>query len=330
MLTILGLLLEIGSVFFILRWLKKNLDLGLNSLSLLIQSENELFQTMEDRLKYVQDHNQDLSRSIETESAIYEVSKELSKSTDEVNILNAFKEKISGIFNTPECFFSDEAPIKNNTDYSVFRFKVQEQETRYLAIKDSGKIDRAKMAVLLNQLELSLKRSRLFAEVQELSITDGLTGLYARGYFLERLKQELTRSKHNNYPLSFLLIDLDNFKTYNDTYGHITGDAILKEIAKILKYSLRQIDMCARYGGEELCILLPETDKEGSSLVAQRLRLSVEEARIRVFNENIRCTVSIGVAEYPNDAQSLNGLIDQADKALYQAKAQGRNRVCSN
>src|SRR3989338_11528820 len=91
---ILGLLLEIGSVFFILRWLKKNLDLGLNSLSLLIQSESELFQTMEDRLKYVQDHDQDLSKSIETESAIYEVSKELSKSTDETNILNAFKEKI--------------------------------------------------------------------------------------------------------------------------------------------------------------------------------------------------------------------------------------------
>ena len=123
---------------------------------------------------------------------------------------------------------------------------------------------------------------------------------------------------------------MDNFKTYNDTYGHITGDAILKEIAKILKYSLRQIDMCARYGGEELCILLPETDREGSLLVAQRLRLSVEEARIRVFNENIRCTVSIGVAGYPDDAQSPNGLIDQADKALYQAKAQGRNRVCSN
>jgi len=95
---ILGLLLEIGSVFFILRWLKKNLDLGLNSLSLLIQSESELFQTMEDRLKYVQDHDQDLSKSIETESAIYEVSKELSKSTDETNILNAFKEKISGPF----------------------------------------------------------------------------------------------------------------------------------------------------------------------------------------------------------------------------------------
>jgi diguanylate cyclase (GGDEF)-like protein len=327
---ILGLLLEIGSVFFILRWLKKHLFLGLANLSLLIQAKNELFQTIEGRLKYIQDHNQALANSIETESAIYEVSKELSKSTDETSILSAFKEKISGIFNTQEFFSSDDQLIKNNPDYSLFRFSAKEQETRYLAIKDSGKIDRARMAVLLNQLELSLKRSRLFAEVQELSITDGLTGLYARGYFLERFKQELVRSKYNNYPLSFLLIDADNFKTYNDTYGHITGDAILKEIAKILKYSLRQIDMCARYGGEELCILLPETNKEGSLLVAQRLRLSVEEARIRVFNENIRCTVSIGVASYPDDAQSPNGLIDQADKALYQAKAQGRNRVCSN
>ena len=327
---ILGLLLEAGSVFFILRWLKKHLFLGLGNLSLLIQAKNELFQTIEDRLKYIQDHNQALANSIETESAIYEVSKELSKSTDETSILNAFKEKISGIFNTQEFFFSADQQIKNNPDYSLFRLSAQEQEPRYLAIKDSGKIDRARMTVLLNQLELSLKRSRLFAEVQELSITDGLTGLYARGYFLERLKQELVRSKHNNYSLSFLLIDVDNFKTYNDTYGHITGDAILKEIAKILKYSLRQIDMCARYGGEELCILLPETDREGSLLVAQRLRLSVEEARIRVFNENIRCTVSIGVAGYPDDAQSPNGLIDQADKALYQAKAQGRNRVCSN
>ena len=327
---ILGLLPAALSAFFILRWLKKNLDLGLSNLSLLIQARNELFQTIENRLKYIQDHNQALANSIETESAIYEVSKELSKSTDEESILNAFKEKISGIFNTPECFFSDDQLIKNNIDYSLFKFSAKEQKTRYLAIKDSGKIDRAKMAVLLIQLELSLKRARLFAEIQEISITDGLTGLYARGYFLERLKQELARSKHNNYPLSFLLIDVDNFKTYNDTYGHITGDAILKEIAKILKYSLRQIDMCARYGGEELCILLPETDKGGSFLVAQRLCLSVEEARIRVYNENIRCTISIGVSVYPDDAQAVSGLIDKADKALYQAKAQGRNRVCSN
>lgn len=327
---ILILAIEALSLFSILCWLKKSLDISLNNIFQLAQTKGELFHTIEERLKYIQDHNQTLSNSIETESAIYEVTKELSKSTDEASILNAFKEKISGIFNTPECFFSDERDIKNSSDYSLFRFSAKEQNTRYLAIKDSGKIDRARIAILLNQLELSLKRAMLFAEIQELSITDGLTGLYTRRYFLERLKQELNRSKHNNYQLSFLLIDVDNFKTYNDTYGHITGDAILKEIAKIMKYSLRQIDMCARYGGEELCILLPETDKGGSFLVAQRLCSSVEGARIRVFNENIKCTISIGVSAYPDDAQSPNGLIDKADKALYQAKAQGRNRACAS
>ena len=147
---ILGLLLAALSAFFILRWLKKNLDLGSSNFSLLIQARSELFQTIENRLKYIQDHNQALANSIETESAIYEVSKELSKSTDEESILSAFKEKISGIFNTPECFFSDDRLIKNNIDYSLFKFSAKEQKTRYLAIKDSGKIDRAKMAVPLN------------------------------------------------------------------------------------------------------------------------------------------------------------------------------------
>ena len=121
---------------------------------------------------------------------------------------------------------------------------------------------------------------------------------------------------------------MDKFKNINDTYGHIVGDAVLKGIAGILSASLRSIDMCARFGGEEFCLMLPETTKEQAFAVSQRIRLKVQEARIKAFNENLTCTISIGLASYPDDAGQINALIDKADKALYRAKAQGRNRVC--
>lgn len=184
------------------------------------------------------------------------------------------------------------------------------------------------MTTLLSQLELFLKRSQLYREIQELSITDGLTGVYVRRYFLERLKEELSRANISGSTLSYILLDVDKFKNINDTYGHIVGDAVLKGIAGILSQSLRSIDMCARFGGEEFCLMLPETTKEQAFAVAERIRLRVEEAKIMAYNESLACTISIGIASYPDDAEQANALIDKADKALYRAKAQGRNRVC--
>ena len=326
---VLGIFLEIALVFFIFYRVKKRLTFALNNLSLGITARNDLLEALGARLQYVQEHNLKLAGSVDTESALYEVTKELSKSLEESEILNVFKEKISTILNLPDCGFLDNPPPENSSnEYSVFKITTASQKLRYFTIHDFGKTDRAKMMVMLNQLELFLKRSRLYSGIQELSIIDSLTGMYARRYFLERLKEECLRSKHSGFVLSLLLIDVDNFKAVNDTYGHIVGDAVLKEAAKILQGSLRQIDMCARYGGEEFCIMLPETDKEKASLVGERIRLNVEDALIRVFDQGLKCTISIGVSSYPEDGEGINPLIDKADKALYKAKAEGRNRVC--
>ncbi len=173
-----------------------------------------------------------------------------------------------------------------------------------------------------------MKRAFLYQRIQELAITDGLTQVFSRRYFLERFREELVRSEKFNYSFSCLMIDIDHFKDYNDRYGHLVGDAILREVSKTIKENIRQIDLMGRYGGEEFSLILTETDKEKAELAAERIRQAIENKRIRVYNEDLKATVSIGVSTFPIDAKDMEQLIDKADLALYQAKEAGRNKVC--
>lgn len=326
---VLSILLELLAAAYLVSWLKSKFDLGFNRLIHARQFKDELLKNIDSRIKYTQEHNQELADSLELEYNIFDISRELSYWIEEKDILAAFKEKICSVFKINQVIFLANSSLEElDHGFSVFTVSGSSGRSAWrLAVKDFHKINKAKMSILINQLELSLKRYGLYSEIQKMAITDSLTELFVRRYFFERLEQELSRSLHNNFNLSLILIDVDNFKSYNDTYGHITGDAVLKEIAKIVKYSLRQIDMCARFGGEELCAMLPETSKEGALLVAERIRLSAEETEISVFNEKIRITISIGISTYPADAGSVNSLIDKADTALYQAKHQGKNLV---
>lgn len=181
--------------------------------------------------------------------------------------------------------------------------------------------------ILANQFSMVLERIRLYELVQELAITDGLTNMFVRRYFLERAREELERGRHFNAPVSFVMIDIDHFKRCNDKYGHLVGDAVLKDTAAILKKSVREIDLLGRYGGEEFSLLLPETAKKGASLVAERLRKTIETSEITAYDEKIYVTMSMGVASFPDDAEDINQLIDRADQTLYKAKEGGRNRV---
>lgn len=185
-----------------------------------------------------------------------------------------------------------------------------------------------KFSIVAMQFALEIKKVLLYETVEALAITDSLTTLYTRRYFFERMEEELNRSKRHGLKFAFLMLDIDNFKICNDTYGHLVGDVALKEIARIIKESTREIDLAARYGGEEFSIILPETDKIGARLAAERIRERIEENVVRAYDEKLKITVSIGLAVCPDDAPDSADLVEKADKALYAAKASGKNIVC--
>jgi len=173
----------------------------------------------------------------------------------------------------------------------------------------------------------AVERYLLFSGNQEkeffvdLSVRDGLTGLFNRRYFNELIMVEVNRLKRSPAALSLLMLDIDNFKNYNDTQGHPAGDIFLKDAAKVFKNSVRVIDIVCRYGGEEFVIILPQTDKMSAEIIAERLRVQVELY--------LPSTVSIGIASIPEDAQEASVLIKKADDALYQAKGSGKNKWCA-
>lgn len=183
------------------------------------------------------------------------------------------------------------------------------------------------MSIFAKQIGVSLERARLFQEVQSLALTDPLTGLQNRRSLFELGRVEFARAHRMNRAFCCMMLDLDHFKQINDTYGHPVGDQVLREFADRCKRSVREVDLVGRYGGEELVILLPETDRPTSMQVAERLRVSIAATPIRVYDKEIALTVSIGVATKDENTQQLETLIARADQAMYIAKHKGRNCV---
>ncbi len=176
----------------------------------------------------------------------------------------------------------------------------------------------------------------LFKQVREMAIKDSLTGLYNRRYFEEQIGKEIERAKRYESHLSFLMLDIDHFKRVNDKYGHLNGDIVLEDLARIIEKSTRNIDITIRYGGEEFVILLPETPLDGALVIAERLRKQVDESTFTVFEKpgenpiEIPVTVSIGLTSYSEtNPVTVEDLVAQADQALYHAKSHGRNQVAT-
>lgn len=219
----------------------------------------------------------------------------------------------------------------------TFPITIDGEIAAYLNVEGVQGDDLAKFEVLAAYLALQIKKVSLYETVRELSIQDGLTGVFVRRHFMERFEEELKRSMKYQLPLAVLMLDIDHFKRYNDTYGHLAGDATLKQVAELLRQSLRRVDIVARYGGEEFIIVTPETKKEAVMEVAERIRSNIARHNFRIYNDQTRVTVSMGVALFPNDVSHgaaspesthlAQGLIQKADKALYRAKDEGRNRV---
>lgn len=164
------------------------------------------------------------------------------------------------------------------------------------------------------------------AALEAFATHDGLTGLYNHRTFYKLLEDELARAQRFNRPVALLLLDIDHFKRVNDTYGHLAGDAVLRGLSELLRREARAIDRVCRYGGEEITVILPETDPDAAANFAERLRAAVEAQPFDANSEPIRITVSIGVASWPAQADSET-LVAGADTALYAAKEGGRNRV---
>lgn len=167
----------------------------------------------------------------------------------------------------------------------------------------------------------------LTEELEKLATTDPLTGVWNRRHLFALAEREITRVHRYNRPLSLLIIDIDRFKVINDTYGHAGGDEVLAILAKTVLNCLRKSDLFGRFGGEEFVAFLPETTLQTAVAAAERIRENLANIVISVYEQQIRITVSIGVASYQKEDLTIDALLQRADKALYQAKNQGRNQV---
>lgn len=185
------------------------------------------------------------------------------------------------------------------------------------------------LAMIADLAAVAFNNCEYLDVAREDAIRDELTGLYNRRYFSEKAREVMQKSRNYNFPFSVIIFDVDNFKHYNDTNGHIQGDVLLKELSKILKKETRSTNILARYGGEEFIVLLQNTDKNNAMIYAEKARRLVKSYPFqhREKQPSGYVSLSAGVAEFPFDGTTINEIIKHADEALYQSKKSGKNRV---
>ena len=188
-----------------------------------------------------------------------------------------------------------------------------------------SKEDRRVTKIVASQIAQILGKALLYSQMQTMAITDGLTGLYNHREFFMRLESEFKRSTRYSYPLSLIMVDIDFFKEFNDVHGHMQGDAALRQVADLVLHAVRETDVVARYGGEEFTAILPLCHESTAEEVAERLRLTIEQAEIRGAEQGIPITVSVGICTAPQHASTYEDLLRHADDAMYGSKTEGRN-----
>lgn len=228
--------------------------------------------------------------------------------------------------------FTRRVPLKGMESLLVLPLVVREDAIGALVLAAArreafGHGVRPTLEVLANQLAVALSNAAAVKRLEELATTDGLTGCLNKRSFLEKLDEKLRSATRFGKPLSLIVTDIDHFKSVNDTYGHATGDVVIKELGRILRSVKRETDVVARFGGEEFCILLEETDTDGAVLFAERVREELGKVVFQTELGKLQVKASLGVATYPNHASTAAELFDITDKALYVAKHNGRNQV---
>jgi|GEM_PF-905913 len=231
--------------------------------------------------------------------------------------------------------FESESQLNIYTSMVSLPLKINEKVIGALNIY-ANSIDKLKentnfLSIIANQSAMAIHNARQYERIRQLAITDKLTGLYNRRYFMELLKNEIGRSKRSKKPLSLAILDIDNFRDYNNAHGHLVGDKLLTEFALILKKSIRNVDTAGRYGGEEFVVLLPESSPDDAAVVGERIRKAVQDNYFEGEEDQPlgRVTVSVGISTCLNSSLNQEELIKEADKALYKAKDTGKNKVVS-
>lgn len=234
---------------------------------------------------------------------------------------------------------SDDKAYVLSKDGKTGLFSIRNEDKTVGVIAASSNLDKLSKTDIDYLLQLSMQasvttqRANSYAQVLRYATIDALTGLNNRRQFEVRLKQETANARRNGKPLCCIMLDIDYFKHVNDTWGHSAGDCVLKNVAAIVAEELREYDIASRYGGEEFCILLPNTKIKEAAFVAQRLRLAVEKADINISDDQVlgcdtlKVTISVGVSEFDENYDCIERLHQNADVALYEAKRRGRNRV---
>lgn len=322
------ILLSVLSLFFYL-YLKKisAKRIALSSVARLnFEKEYEELLKKNSSLK---EDNVKLEQSVQETIALYDITKEVCNTLEEDIIYTSLKERINKFIRVDDVrFVKHEAELVKDKGPNFFPLTIHKKIIGYLSVSGLRLEDQDKFHILGQQFLLGIKRAFFYQRVQELTITDTLTDTFNRRYFLERLNEELKRSSNFNYHFSLLMCDIDHFKYFNDHYGHLVGDALLKEVSGVFKGAIRQVDFIGRYGGEELAVVFVETDEQQALLAAERIRQTVESRKIRIYDEELKITTSIGIASFPDGGSDAQTLIEQADSALYLAKEKGRNKVC--
>ncbi len=320
--------LALLTVFFYL-WLKSTLDNNFLKGQRHYDDINVKYNGLLQDNTRLEEENAGLEEKVEYNVALYDITRALCKSLEEEKVFAIFKEQLKKYIGVSDCKFTrEDIEPQEYKEKTVVPLKIDKDNLGLLIVGGIRERDLDTFNILAQQFLLGVKRAILYQRVQAIAITDGLTQVFSRRYCLGRFREEIERSKKFKHNFSFMMIDIDYFKNYNDRYGHLVGDAVLREVADTIKESVRQIDLVGRYGGEEFLIILVETAAQQSGFVAERIRKAVEDRQIKVYDEDIKVTISIGVATFPEDAREPQAIIERADRALYRAKEAGRNKAC--
>ena len=282
----------------------------------LFELRYDQLQRMVDRSVLLKDRNLSKTHAFPFDEKLFEW---IFKNQIPLKCLDARNRVVDETFELP----MESAPLMA---YPVF---IHKKIYAVLVLLQVDREDLSMLTILIERFISELQRVRLYQKVEMLAITDGLTGLVVRRHLLERLEGEILRCKKFDYKLSFLMIDVDNFKKFNDQYGHLVGDVVLKQVAETITKNIRELDLAGRYGGEEFGVILVDTDEGGAFFVAERICRAIAEKVCRAYDENLKVTISIGCSTYSEKMNQLHLVVDAADSALYQAKQQGRNKVCA-